>query len=50
MLLSWYHRLILLKIHLSYSRQDVGVKLVVQLMNFLMQIIIVFLSIGQLLL
>jgi hypothetical protein len=41
---------VLIQIHFYRTRRNIGVKLVVQPMNLLMQVVIVLLSIGQLLL
>jgi hypothetical protein len=53
-IICWCFRLfgilVLVQIHLSCSRRNVGVELVVQLMNLLVQVVIVFFCIGQLLL
>jgi hypothetical protein len=41
---------VLIQIHLCRTRRNIGVELVVQPMNLLMQVVIVLLCIGQLLL
>jgi hypothetical protein len=42
--------LVLVQIHLGRARRNIRVELVVQLMNLLMQVVVVFFCIGQLLL
>jgi hypothetical protein len=53
-IISWCFRLlgilVLIQIHLCYARRNIRVELVVQLMNLLVQVVVLFYCIGQLLL
>jgi hypothetical protein len=49
-IISWCFRLlgilVLIQIHLCYARRNIRVELVVQLMNLLVQVVVLFFYIG----